>query len=277
MSEVYRGYRELVLNDDEIGDFYGGLYEFPNDLLDNEYVLIKNSDGEIIDKIKYLEGCYTHVRYPVINDHYGNMIKGRNEYQNCAIDLLQDPNTKVKLIRGVYGSGKDLLMVSAAMSLIDKGKFKKIVFVRPNITVANVPDIGALPGTADEKLSWTLGPILDKVGGEEKLKTLLTKGTLENVPLLYIRGRSFENSIIYITEGQNMTTEIVKLLISRVGEGSELWLNGDNHQSDKRVFDLDNGLNKMVERLKGNPLFGYVYLPITERGPVSNLANLLDD
>lgn len=277
MADVYKGYRELVLNDDEISDFYSGLYELPADVMDNEYLLMKNSAGEIIDKIRYADGAYTHVRYPVINDHYGNMIKARNEYQNCAIDLLLNPAAKVKLIRGVYGSGKDLLMVSAAMSLIDKGKFKKIIFIRPNVTVANVPDIGFIPGDEQEKLAWTLGPILDKVGGEAQLKTLLTKGTIENVPLLYIRGRSFENSIIYVTEGQNMTTEIVKLLISRVGEGSELWLNGDNHQSDKRVFDVDNGLNKMVERLKGNSLFGYVYLPITERGPVANLANLLDD
>ena len=73
-----------------------------------------------------------------------------------------------------------------------------------------------------------------------------------------------------------MTSDVVKLLISRVGEGSELWINGDSHQVDKRVFDKDNGLSKMVERLKGERLFGYVWLPITERGEVANLANLMD-
>ena len=169
-----------------------------------------------------------------------------------------------------------MLMIAAAMNLIDKGLFKKIIFIRPNVTVANVPDIGYLPGNEQDKLSWTLGPILDKVGGEAQLKTLLTKGTIENIPLLYIRGRSFENSIIYVTEGQNMTTEIVKLIIGRVGEGSELWINGDTSQTDKKVFDEDNGVIKMINRLSGNKLFGYVYLPITERSEVANLANLLD-
>lgn len=96
------------------------------------------------------------------------------------------------------------------------------------------------------------------------------------MPLLYIRGRSFENSLVYVTEGQNMTKDIVKLLISRIGEGSELWINGDSTQIDKKIFNDNNGLTRMVEKLKGNPLFGYVWLPITERGAVANLANLID-
>jgi PhoH-like ATPase len=96
-------------------------------------------------------------------------------------------------------------------------------------------------------------------------------------PLLFIRGRSFDNSIVYVTEGQNMTTEIVKLLISRVGEGSSLWINSDNHQTDKQIFTNDNGILKMIEKLKGNPLVSHIYLPITERSSVARLADLLDE
>ena len=59
-------------------------------------------------------------------------------------------------------------MTAAALSLINKHKFEKIIFIRPNITVANLPDIGYLPGSVQEKLEWTLGPILDKVGSPEK-------------------------------------------------------------------------------------------------------------
>jgi PhoH-like ATPase len=74
-----------------------------------------------------------------------------------------------------------------------------------------------------------------------------------------------------------MTVEVVKLLLGRIGDGSALWINGDTHQTDKRVFDEDNGLNKMIEKMKGHELFGYVYLPKTERSTVANLANLLDE
>ena len=74
-----------------------------------------------------------------------------------------------------------------------------------------------------------------------------------------------------------MTTEITKLILGRVGEGSELWINADNRQTDKKVFERDNGVRKLVDKLTGHPLFGYVYMPLTERSDVANLANLLDE
>lgn len=168
-------------------------------------------------------------------------------------------------------------MTNQAIGLVDNGEFEKIVFIRPNVTVANVPEIGYLKGTLEDKLDWTLGPLYDKVGGREGIDQLKYQSKLEVAPLLFIRGRSFENSIIYVTEGQNMTTEIVKLLLGRVGENSELWINGDSHaQVDNKVYKKDNGIDAMLEKLSGNPLFGYVYLPKTERSAVANLANLLD-
>lgn len=190
--------------------------------------------------------------------------------------MLQDSKTKIKLLRGVFGSGKDLLMVGQALTYLEQNKFSKIIFLRSNITVGELPDIGALPGTVDDKLSWTLGPLYDKVGGQEGIDALTAQGLLEAPPLLHIRGRSFEHSLIYVTEAQNMSVELAKLITSRVGEGSELWLNADNKQVDKKLYTKDNGVNRMVERWTGQELFGYVYLPITERSDVANMANLLD-
>lgn len=275
--EVYKGYKELELTNDEMAELYStgriGDYLFK----DNEYLIVKNADGEIVDKFQQKHGRLQQVRYQTLDNAYIGKIKPRNAQQELTIDLLLDPETKIKVIKGVYGSGKDYLMLSAALQLIEKGKFEKIVFVRPNVSVRGLPDIGALPGTADEKLSWTLAPLWDKVGGEEGVAMMLHNKILESVPLLFIRGRSFENSIIYVTEGQNMTTEIAKLVIGRIGEGSELWINADTSQTDKKIFDEDNGVTKMINRLSGNPLFGYVYMPKTERSSVAELATLLSD
>lgn len=167
-------------------------------------------------------------------------------------------------------------MLNKALSLIDSGEFSKIIYIRPNVTLAGVPEIGHLKGDLNDKLGWTLGPLYDKVGGEDGVEKLIMDNKLEMVPLLFIRGRSFDNSIIYVSEGQNITSEIAKVLISRIGSNSELWINADTHQTDKRMFEEDNGIVKMVDRLTGNPLFGYVYLPITERSKVAELATLLD-
>ena len=275
--EKYNGYQELVLTNDQFTEIYTyGTLE-GHDFKENEYLIARNDEGEVVDKFQQKRGRLGRVQYQTLNNSYLGKIKPRNDQQELTIDLLLDPDTKIKVIKGVYGSGKDYLMLSAALQLIEKGKFDKIVFVRPNVSVRGLPDIGALPGTADEKLSWTLAPLWDKVGGEEGVAMMLHNKILESVPLLFIRGRSFENSIIYVTEGQNMTTEIAKLVIGRIGEGSELWINADTSQTDKKIFDDDNGVTRMINRLSGNPLFGYVYMPKTERSSVAELATLLSD
>lgn len=267
-------------SEEEMGRLYMGCPiadVLPFSLAENEYLLVADEEGKIVDKRCYQGGVLRSLKYGKAENLFTGAIKPRNDYQALAMDMLADTKTKVKIIRGVYGSGKDYLMLANALYAVKKERFSKIVYIRPNVTVKGLPDIGALPGTANEKLSWTLGPMLDKVGGESGVDMLQRDGQLEIIPLLYIRGRSFENSIIYVSEGQNMTTEIAKLIIGRVGEGSELWINGDTHQSDKSIFDTDNGINKMVDKLTGNKLFAYVYLPITERSEVANLANLLDE
>ena len=275
--ELYNGYKEIVFTDEQFSQIYTdgrvGDYIFK----ENEYVIAKNEDEEIVDKFICKGGRLERVPFQTLKNNYLGVVKPRNPQQELVVDLLLDPDAKIKVVKGVYGSGKDYLMLSAALQLIEKGKFDKIVFVRPNVSVRGLPDIGALPGTADEKLSWTLAPLWDKVGGEEGVAMMLNEKILESVPLLFIRGRSFEKSIIYMTEAQNMTTEIAKLVIGRVGEGSELWLNADTSQTDKKIFDEDNGVTKMINRLSGNKLFGYVYMPKTERSSVAELATLLDD
>lgn len=274
---MYTGYKELSYSDEGMDKFYTDPVIIADQFIENEYLVIKDDSGEVVDRYCFQNGQFRKLMYPTINNTYQKTIKPRNNEQILAMDLLQDRRSKVKLIRGVYGSGKDMLMLNQALEYVEHGLFQKIVFVRPNVTVANVPDIGYLKGSAEEKLEWTLAPLYDKVGGHEGVEMLINSNQLEMVPLLHIRGRSFDNSIIYVCEAQNITTEIAKLIISRVGENSEIWLNSDTHQVDNKVYEKDNGIIKMIDRLSGNKLFGYVFLPKTERGEVAELATLLDD
>lgn len=270
----YTGYR-ILSEPEDVAKFYEGKYE-TEDINENEYLIIKDKNGSLDFYCKHY-GKIERVEYPTFYSQTEGEIKPRNPEQQCAMDLLLKPQSKVKLLRGVKGSGKDYLMWHCARHLIDKGKFQKIVFLRPHITVAGLPSIGALPGTADEKLEWCLAPLYDIAGGREIILDMVAREELEPVPMLWLRGRSFKNSIVYLTEGQNMTVELASLVLSRIGEGSELWLNGDNKQVDDKMFKTDNGIIRMVDRLTGNPLFGYTYLPKQERSEVARLSDLLDD
>ena len=275
MPQDNMGYKVVALSDKDLAKLYEGRLKLDN-LDENEYVLITDMNGDIVDKFCFQNDKLRKVEYKTIESSFIDRIKPKNVEQEFAIDLLQDKDIKVKIVRGVAGSGKDYLMLSQALSLIEKNIFDKIIYIRPNVTVKNVPDIGYLPNGINEKLSWTLGPLYDKVGGEEGVNSLIRMNTLEMVPLLFLRGRSFEHSIIYVSEGQNITTEIAKLIISRIGEGSELWLNADNNQSDKDIFDKDNGVKRMVNKLSGNKLFGSIYMNECLRSETAKLSSLLD-
>ncbi len=119
-------------------------------------------------------------------------------------------------------------------------------------------------------------PVADHVGGLDGLEHLVSNNQFEVQHLGFIRGRDIKNSIIISSEAENLTVEHVQLLIGRVGEGSELWLDGDHKQTDKEIFKTSSGLGAATEKLTGQRLFGYVHLEKSERSATSALADLLD-
>lgn len=203
------------------------------------------------------------------------VITPRNDEQVCAFDLIKDDKKTIKLLVGAFGAGKDLIMATAALELLNKGKYDKIVWIRNPITLKDTPDLGALPGNEVDKLLPYLGPFIDATS-EASVRTMITKGSLIVQPLQALRGRNFENSILICSEAQNLTYDHLKLIVARVAQGSCLFLNGDIRQRDKAVFEKSQGLEKFIDCLKGEPLFGYVYLPKTERSETAQLADKLD-
>ena len=273
----YTGYKKVILTDDELARIYQDGKCDKVDLVQNEYLAVVNKDDEVIDKFKMKNGKIEKIPYYIFDSYQSGNVKPKTFEQHFAMDLLQNRQITVKLLRGVYGSGKDHLMSAYASMALEKGWYDKVVYIRPSVSLKDVPETGFLKGTLQDKLGWTMGPLYDKWGGEEGVQMMLDKGQLELAPLQFIRGRSFENCLIYVSEGQNITTEIAKLLLGRVGENSVLIINGDTHQTDHKIYERDNGILKMIERLTGNKLFGYVYLSQALRSATADLANLLDD
>ena len=175
------------------------------------------------------------------------------------------------------GSGKTFLTTCHCLTQLKTNKADKIIYLRNNVGIKDVPDMGALPGEALDKLIGFAMPLADALGGKEGLLYLINSGKVEIVPLAHIRGRDFRNCCIMVSEAENLTKDHMQLLIGRVGEGSTLYLDGDVRQTDKAVFDKNNGIIKVINKLKGNRLFGYVELQQTERSETAALADLFDD
>tara|TARA_R110000823_G_scaffold46965_9_gene120194 strand:- start:456 stop:968 length:513 start_codon:yes stop_codon:yes gene_type:complete len=125
-----------------------------------------------------------------------------------------------------------------AADLYTEKKIDKIVITRPMVSVGK--DIGILPGDLSEKVApWAL-PVLDvltKHLGKGAVETGIKAGNIEVAPLALMRGRSFDDAFIIVDETQNITIEELKMLMTRVGEGSTIVLNGDVQQSDLKTTD----------------------------------------
>lgn len=274
--EDYKGFREIILNDENANDIYARPCRNVFGLCENEYLLVKSPEGEVLEALRCSGDELAHIQYRTIRSAYGGEVRARNIHQKLAIDMLYDPASTIKILTGPFGSGKDLLMINAALELLEKEKFEKIVYVRNNIEVKDSKPIGFLPGSSDDKLLPYAMPFADHVGGTDGLSHMISRGQIEITHLGFLRGRDIRKSIIYCTEGENLTRQHVQLLIGRVGEESELWINGDLRQCDGKVFAQDNGLTAAVERLKGQKLFAHVRLMKTERSETAALADLLD-
>lgn len=274
--DEYIGYKDITLSDEEMSDFYLHMTENKFDSLVNEYLIIRKSDGEIVDYRKWNGEEYIALSWKQINSHFLGKIKPRNPQQVIAFDMLQNKDETIKVISGRFGSGKDYIMIANALKLIEDGKYDKLLYVRNAIGVKDAQEIGYLPGDKNSKLRPYAMVLADHLGGETGLDMQIMSGNIEIEHLGYIRGRDIKNTIIYCSEAENLTKEHVQLLIGRVGSGSSLWMNGDFRQTDSHIFRINNGLLSTVQKLAGHEKFGYVRLDRTERSETAAMADLLD-
>jgi phosphate starvation-inducible PhoH-like protein len=174
----------------------------------------------------------------------------KTDNQKLLIDAMKEYSQV--FILGPAGTGKTYVAATYASDLYTLKEIDKIVITRPHIAVGK--DIGFLPGTLEEKTyPWAL-PVLDvlqKHLGKGVVETGIKNDNIEMAPLALMRGRSFDNAFIIVDEAQNITTHELKMLLTRVGEGSTIVLNGDVQQSDLKEAD---GLSKVIHLAKKHML-----------------------
>lgn len=174
----------------------------------------------------------------------------KTERQKELIEALQ--SSRQVFILGPAGTGKTYVTATYAADLYTLKDIDKIVITRPHVAVGK--ELGFLKGDLTEKtMPWAL-PVLDvleKHLGKGAVETGIKNGNIEMAPLALMRGRSFENAFIIVDETQNITTHELKMLLTRVGEGTTIVLNGDVQQSDLKEAD---GLTKVIHLAKKHML-----------------------
>lgn len=245
-------------------------------LLENQYLLIKNENGDIVDKYKWKNGVLKDISYKKIKTQMLGEIKPKNVKQQCYFDLLNDDDIKVKVVVGKAGTGKSFIATNWAVEKLMDSKFDRLIVLRNNIQTRGVREIGFRKGDTDEKLSGFLSFMKDIIT-PENFEQLKFEERLESPYLGEIRGRNFSRCIVYCSEIQDSDQQLIKTIISRIGQNSVLLLDGDLNQCDSVYFEGNlNGINAICRSLGGNNLFGVVELDKCERSDVAALADLIE-
>jgi PhoH-like ATPase len=221
-----------------------------------------------------------------------------NPEQACARDLILDDDTLVVSLVGIAGTGKTLIALLSAYELYRAGRVSKIEVYRLNAEAGR--ELGFLPGDVGEKMAPWAKPIIDNLdyiirrlsshsrftnrpgdqngdrrenGSSPTIDDLLARNVLEIAPINYLRGRSIHDAVVIVDDGQNLTQEDMKLVLTRAGEGTRVILTGDPDQIDRPEIDaLSNGLVQVVERFKGEPSFGHLTMGDVVRSRIAEMA-----
>lgn len=272
---MYTGIAHLGdLSDNDLAQLYegnGNKYS----LVINQYVSATNNGKDI--EGKWNGESLVPIRYKKMDSDYFGEIKPLNQEQRFLFSMLQDESQIGKFCLGKFGTGKSFVSLCWALNEVTskKSKYNCLRFVRNEIVAKDAPEIGHLPSTETEKLKPWAMEMSDILGSEDMLDLYIEqkKIILENVG--FCRGRSWDRSIIFLEEAQNITPYLLSLLMSRTSKSSCFIAIGDMRQTDKEIFSKHSGIEKAIEKMKGNPMFGLVTLEKNERSEFSSLADLL--
>jgi len=246
----------------------------------NEFVLDQQG---FVGKVCELGDDYLVIRdlhqHDLMNEEVWGLIP-RDIYQAIALNLLLDPDIHLVNLTGPAGSGKTILALAACIELTVASKlYKRIIATRS--TQGLDEDIGFLPGTEAEKMEPWLGAIVDNLEAlhedDENMTAsvdyILSKVPLHFKSLNYIRGRSFQHSLIIIDESQNLTPHQIKTIITRAGNGSKVICLGNLAQIDTPYLSaLSSGLTYMTERFKTFHHGGHIHLQGVPRSALAEFA-----
>lgn len=277
--DTYKGYQDVALSDQEMSDFYCNPKDNRFDCNVNEYVIIRKNDGEIVDSLRWNGTEFKKVCNKTIRSSlFGDKIKPKDVYQSFVIDSIL--NNTMTAISGKAGSGKSLLSLITIMNLIESGKYDRVVIMFNPTKARGASDMGYYSGDAIEKaMQNSIGSVLTtKFGDRFAVDMLLQQDKIRLVSMADVRGMEVrDNEILYITECQNTSVDLLKLCLSRASSECKIVIEGDyTSQVDSYMFDgTSNGMKRAIEVLKGEPEFGYVDLPNVWRSKIATLVEKL--
>lgn len=275
----YKGFTEQkFLTDEELASFYEK-HIVPENLLINEYLLIKDKDNNILDKYKFNGEKLIQLQYQSLNSKTFGKIKPKDEIQELAIDALK--NNDLIMLRGSAGTGKSYLALGYLFEALEKGKISKIIIFCNTVATVGSAKLGYYPGSREDKLlDSQVGNFLSsKLGSFTEVERLIETEQLLLLPMSDIRGYDTTglNAGIYIQEAQNFDIELLKLALQRIGNDCICIIDGDNttQVDDNRFAGQRNGMRRLSEVFRGQDYYAEIELQTIYRSKIARQAQLM--
>jgi len=216
-------------------------------LLTNVYNSLSNEKGKNIG----CEFSRFETEFRMINNHQNNTIidTKQSDYNSLKIETWKKiiipkslgqksyfealNNYELVFGLGPAGTGKSYLAVAKGIDMLKKGLVEKLILTRPAVEAGE--RLGFLPGDMKEKIDPYLRPIYDalyEMMPSDRVEKKIQSGEIEIAPLAFMRGRTFTNAFVIVDEAQNTTSIQMKMVLTRIGEGSRMVINGDLSQVD---------------------------------------------
>jgi phosphate starvation-inducible PhoH-like protein len=189
----------------------------------------------------------------------------RTRNQERLVMALQDVDQHIVITAGPAGTGKTYLAMLAAVKAFRAGEVDRIVLTRPAVGVEDEKH-GFLPGDLNQKMDPWVRPLTDilrEYYRPQDIQALIDEQKIEIAPLAFMRGRTLKNAYIVADEMQNSSMAQVKMLLTRIGEGSKIVITGDIDQTDHKKGS--NGLVDLCERLQKGGVKGIAVCQLDER------------
>ena len=205
-------------------------------IFESEYKMLKNKNSiDTTSKITNSIDTWKKTIYP------------KSEGQKKYLQAINKYDVIFGL--GPAGTGKSYLAVAKAVQFLKKGTIDKIILSRPAVEAGE--NLGFLPGDMKDKVDPYLRPIYDALYEMipfELVEKKIQEGIIEIAPVAFMRGRTFKNSFIIIDEAQNTSSIQMKMILTRLGHGSKMIINGDLTQIDIKYIN-DSGLSTAEKKL----------------------------
>jgi PhoH-like ATPase len=281
MTDLYSGIRVHDVRRDLIDRLYKNkeieIWDNRYNWYENLYVVVKDETGSQSSALAKVEGNKLKLLHVDRNLSVSG-IKPRNKEQCFALDALLTDSIQIVVLTGKAGTGKSLLTLASIMSLYEAGGYDKIVICK-DMTQIRKKEIGYLPGDMDDKfLPHNQGALCNMeylMGGDEKkVQDLIEQYKIKFVPLSIILGSSWNNSLIWCDEVQNISCREMWALGTRMSEGSKMILTGAFGQVfNDTVKQNNSGLCRFVNHplVKASPIAASIHLLKNERGEAARL------